>query len=114
MEECHEKALARLMALLYLENADQAKYGSILRGLGNQFSLNQDQYPKTISHATNVLSNHKFDPKFYEAQKKSQEREKKNKEDKRSKDNEEFPGDSKRDQFRPVRRSLLLLWQEGP
>jgi hypothetical protein len=54
MEECHEKAFARLMALLYMENADQTKYGSILKGLGDQFSLNQDQYPKSISHATNV------------------------------------------------------------
>jgi hypothetical protein len=85
------------MALLYMENADQAKYGSILKGLGDQFSLNQDQYPKTISHATNVLSNHKFDPKFYEAKKKSQEREKKNKEDKRSKEDEEFPGETPRE-----------------
>jgi hypothetical protein len=39
IEECHEKAFARLMALLYLENADQAKYGSIFKGLGNQFPL---------------------------------------------------------------------------
>jgi hypothetical protein len=56
MKECHEQANARLMALMYLENADQNKYGTVLKGLMDQFSLNQDQYPKTVNHATSVLS----------------------------------------------------------
>ena len=46
---------------LYLENADKSKYGSILAGLNTQKSLNNDQYPKTITEANNVLSNHCFD-----------------------------------------------------
>jgi hypothetical protein len=37
------------------------KYGSILTGLITQQSLRNDQYPKTITKAYNVLSNHKFD-----------------------------------------------------
>jgi hypothetical protein len=73
------------MALLYMENADQNKYGSVIKGLMDQFSLNQDQYPKTINHATNVLSNHKFNEKFYENRKKNQD-EKKTKDDQEGRD----------------------------
>eukprot|EP00957_Ditylum_brightwellii_P019635 1481425-Ditylum_brightwellii.AAC.1 len=49
------------MAYLYLENADQGKYGTILTGLNEQQLLKNDQYPKTITETANVLSNHKFD-----------------------------------------------------
>jgi hypothetical protein len=48
-------------SVLYLNNADQKKYGSILQGLNTQQSLHNDQYPKTVIDANNVLSNHKFD-----------------------------------------------------
>jgi hypothetical protein len=71
MKECHEQANVRLMALMYLESADRNKYGTVLKGLMDQFSLNQDQYPKTINHATSVLSNHKFDEKYFELKKKN-------------------------------------------
>jgi hypothetical protein len=88
VKDCHNRASARLIALLYMENADQKKYSYVLKGLMDQFSLNQDQYPKTINHATNVLSNHRFDDKFYENLKNNQDRkakdEKKNKEDQES------------------------------
>jgi hypothetical protein len=46
---------------VYLSNADKAKYGSILKGLSTQQSLSNDQYPRTITDANNVLSNHPFD-----------------------------------------------------
>jgi hypothetical protein len=46
---------------MYLSNADKAKYGSILKGLSTQQSLSNDQYPRTITNANNVLSNHPFD-----------------------------------------------------
>ena len=55
------KANAQFMAYLYLDNADQSKYGSILMGLNTQQSLGNDQYPRSITEANNVLSNHKFD-----------------------------------------------------
>jgi hypothetical protein len=91
MKECDEQANARLMALMYLENADQNIYGTVLKGPMDQFSLDQDQYPKTINHATSVLSNHKFDEKYFELKKKNQER--KNKEDKKLKEDQESPQD---------------------
>jgi hypothetical protein len=59
--KCIEKASEQLFAFLYLENADQAKYGSLLKGLNSQKSLGHDQYPKVLSETNNVLSNHRFD-----------------------------------------------------
>jgi hypothetical protein len=45
----------------YLNNADQFQYGSILIDLNIQQALGNEQYPKTITDANSVLSNHKFD-----------------------------------------------------
>ena len=56
-----ENVFEQFLAYLYLENSDQAKYGSILSGLITQQSLKNDQYPRTITEANNMLSNHKFD-----------------------------------------------------
>jgi hypothetical protein len=46
---------------LYLDNSDKSKYGSILPGLNMQQSLENNQYPKSITESNNVLSNHWFD-----------------------------------------------------
>jgi hypothetical protein len=56
-----EKASEELFAFLYLENADQDKYGSLLKGLNSQKSLGHDQYPRMLTEGNNVLSNHRFD-----------------------------------------------------
>ena len=56
-DQMHEQ----LLAYIYLENADQAKYGTILSGLDTQNSLGNDQYPRTVAEANSVLSNHRFD-----------------------------------------------------
>jgi hypothetical protein len=50
-----------LLAFAYLAQASQTKYGLILTGLITQQSLRNEQYPKTITEANNVLSNLKFD-----------------------------------------------------
>jgi hypothetical protein len=60
--ECIENASEQLFAFLYLKNADQDKYGSLLKGLNSQKSLGHDQYPRMVTEANNVLSNHRFDP----------------------------------------------------
>jgi hypothetical protein len=54
------------VAFAYLENADRLKYGTLIAGLSNQFSLGQNQYPKELTDATNILSNHKFDSTYKE------------------------------------------------
>jgi hypothetical protein len=61
IEMCIEKAFSQLVAFTYLENSDKGKYGTLMAGLQTQQSLNNNQYPKTITSATNVLSNHWFD-----------------------------------------------------
>ena len=58
---CVEEAHDLMLGLLYLENADQLKYGSILKGLSAQQSLGNNQYPKYITKANELLSNHPFD-----------------------------------------------------
>ena len=56
-----KQASEGLFAYLYLENSDQAKYGTIIHNLNSQKSLGNDQYPRTIVETNNVLSNHKSD-----------------------------------------------------
>ena len=60
-DKFREQAFSQFMAYLYLDNADKAKYGSIMTGLNTQQSLGNDQYPKSITESNNVLSNHRFD-----------------------------------------------------
>ena len=48
----------KLLTYLYLENADQAKYGNLLKGLNAQKSLKNDQYPKNMIDGNNALSNY--------------------------------------------------------
>src|SRR5210317_308397 len=67
------------MAFLLMRGADQAKYGSLMKNLCEQFSLDNDQYPKTLVMATDVLSNHKLDQKYYDNKKKIVEKKKNNK-----------------------------------
>jgi len=62
-EECRKRTANRFYAYLYIENADQDKYGSVLSGLNSQHSLKNDQYPQNITEANNVLSQHKYDSK---------------------------------------------------
>jgi hypothetical protein len=54
-------AFGRWMAYLLIRNSDQAKYGSLSNGLASQFSMQNNQYPKTCTTATDILSNHRFD-----------------------------------------------------
>jgi hypothetical protein len=61
VQKAQEKALSQFLAYTYVDNADKAKYGTLLMGLHTQTSLKNDQYPKTITEANNVLSNHCFD-----------------------------------------------------
>ena len=53
-------------ALLFLQNADQRRYGSVMRGFVNQYSLGNNQYPTKLSVAADVLAQHKLDPEYKE------------------------------------------------
>jgi hypothetical protein len=61
MENCRDLAFRHFLVYTYMENSDQAKYGSLLKGLSTQQSLGNNQYPTTITEANNVLSTHRFD-----------------------------------------------------
>ena len=50
------------------------KYGSLLTKLATQYSLGNNQYPRTFDAALDVLSNHKLDPKYYELRKRDKDR----------------------------------------
>ena len=56
-------AFDRWMAYLLIRNSDQAKYGLLSNGLVSQFSMQNNQYPKTCTAATDILSNHRLDNK---------------------------------------------------
>jgi hypothetical protein len=61
IEKCKAKAFEQFLAYTYMEGADKSKYGSLLSGLQTQYLLGNDQYPRTVSDANSVLSNHRFD-----------------------------------------------------
>ncbi len=68
-------------ATAYLMFSDYKRYGSIEEGLRKQFSLKNDQYPKTLSAMHEVLLNHRVD-NAGEKKKQKQEDNKKKKEEK--------------------------------
>jgi hypothetical protein len=51
----------RWMPYLLIRNSSQAKYGSLWNGPVLQFSMQNNQCPKTCRTATDILSNHRFD-----------------------------------------------------
>jgi hypothetical protein len=61
-----EASFEKWMAYLLIEQSDHNKYGSLIKGFVSQYLLGNDQYPKTIAAATDVLSQHRFDQKFHE------------------------------------------------
>jgi len=54
------------MAYLMMKGSNYPQYGSLLRRFGAQFSLGNDQYPKDLITATDIMSNYKLDPKYFE------------------------------------------------
>jgi len=63
IKEQRKETAERLYALIHLENADQAKYGQVLKNLNYQQSLGNNVYPKDITATTTVLSRHSYDKK---------------------------------------------------
>jgi hypothetical protein len=66
----------QLMTYIYLKNADRSKHGTLLNGLSSQYSLGQDQYPRTIIDANNILSNHRYEQAYMDNRRKRKEKEK--------------------------------------
>ena len=93
-QEIHELKKSTMDAFrgyLYLENADRARYGSILSGLDSQFSLENDQYPKTLVAAQNVMQNHTYDPEYKNRKKRKEDSQKGNKKSQNQEESGETP-----------------------
>ena len=54
-----------LSAYIVLCGSDKAKYRTLEKGFVNQYSLKNDQYPKTIQDMTDALSKHPFDEEYH-------------------------------------------------
>ena len=65
-EAYKETAFEAYCAYMFLRNADQAKYGSRLQDLQNQYAVGTDQCPATLTSAIDILANHKLDEKYRE------------------------------------------------
>ena len=57
-KEFKAKAWDAWLSYMFLKHRDQLKYGSLLSGLASQYSMKNDQYPATLSAASNVLTQH--------------------------------------------------------
>lgn len=62
------------MAYLIIRGSDQNKYGSLANNFTTQYSLGNNQYPRTLENVSDVLSNHPLDSKHFENQKRVRER----------------------------------------
>ena len=59
-----KEAFPKWTAYIYLNNSDNNKYGSLKKNLQSQYALQNNQYPKTVSKMTDVLTNHQWDEKY--------------------------------------------------
>jgi hypothetical protein len=98
IEQLSKVAEEQFFSYIYMENADQGKYESILSGLINQKSLGNDQYPRTIVETTQVFSNHKFDSGY----KTKKHNDKSDKQDKRGKNYDKDKQEEKDGDASPV------------
>jgi hypothetical protein len=60
-QKYQDQVFGQFLAYIYLQNSYQSKYRLIFAGLITQQSSKNNQHPKTITEANNILSNHKFD-----------------------------------------------------
>lgn len=60
-DEMKSEAYEKWMAYLLIRNSDQRKYGTLTTQLVSQYSMGQNQYPKTFQIASDILSQHRFD-----------------------------------------------------
>ena len=63
-EQVKKESHSKWMTLLFLCNADQQKYGRLMSDLKQKYALNNDQYPKMLKKAINVLNNYKWDEAY--------------------------------------------------
>jgi hypothetical protein len=65
-QDMKDGAFDRWMTYLLIHNSNLAKYGSLSNGLVSQLSMQNNQYLKTCTTATDILSNHRFNNKKFD------------------------------------------------
>ena len=64
METIRKELMDQFLVFVYLENTDRSRCGSIVTGLEAQCSLGNDQHPKNLIVAQNVIENHQCDESY--------------------------------------------------
>jgi hypothetical protein len=54
---------AQWTAYMLMKKSNQGKYRLLMTSLTTQFSMGTNQYPKDVSAAVDILTNHRFDKK---------------------------------------------------
>ncbi len=54
-------AFSKWMGYIFIHNSDPKRYGSLVTNLSSQFSMEVNQYPKTVNIAVDILNQHKYD-----------------------------------------------------
>ena len=57
-----------------MKNSDGNKYETLKKSLQSQYALQNNQYPKTVSKTTDVLTNHQWHDKYKLAEKQKKEK----------------------------------------
>ena len=68
-----DDAWEQWLAYIILKGCDQSKYGSVNENLVSQYSLGNDQYPRSVASIGDVLGNHRYDQRYHELKKKRRE-----------------------------------------
>ena len=63
-----------LMATILVDGSDKDKFGSLKKDLQSQFNRGNDQYPKTVEAAQEILSEHRIDDAYFERRKRQNQR----------------------------------------
>ena len=63
-----------LMATILVDGSDKDKFGSLKKDLRSQFNRGNDQYPKTVEAAQEMLSEHRIDDAYFERRKRQNQR----------------------------------------
>ena len=56
-----KKGFNKWMTYLYMKNADSTKCGSLITKFQTEYSLGNNQYPRSMTSATDALSGHRWD-----------------------------------------------------
>ena len=88
MERISKALTDQFLACVHLENSDRSRCGSIMTGLDTQHSLGNDQHPKNLIDAQNVIENHTHHDENYREKREKRNKERKQQETKEKSDEE--------------------------